>query len=152
MPNGAPFQECHWELGPIAHDLNLTLSATFWEDETGTIPAPSVVSAGETYYVKVVWEITGHLKRHFCGKWKVKIDLESIGTPDEYTSPLFTIDMDPCKDDPYSKVFALTSGTLDPHPGGTVYLVSTTLSSEDPCGNAGHIWGYCIGPNVMFVP
>ena len=152
MPNGTRFQECQWELGPIAHDLRLTLSASFWEDETGTKPAESIVSAGETYYVKVVWELTGHLKRHFCGKWQVKIDLESIGIADEYTSALYTIDMDPCKDDAYFKVFPLTSNTLKPHPGGTVYLVSSTLSSLDPCGDKGHIWGYCVGPSVMFVP
>ena len=152
MPNGTPFQECQWELGPIAHDLSLTLSATFWEDETGTQPAASVVTAGETYFVKVVWQITGHLTRHFCGKWQVKIDLESIGTADEYTSDLYTIDMDPCGDGVYSKVFTVTSGTLKPHPGGTVYLVATTLSSLDPCGGKGHIWGYCEGPSVMFAP
>jgi hypothetical protein len=55
MPIGKPFQECQWELGPIADDLQLTLSASFWEDEASTVPAPSVVSAGETFYVKVEW-------------------------------------------------------------------------------------------------
>jgi hypothetical protein len=82
----------------------------------------------------------------------VKIDLESIGIADEYTSDLIEIDMDPCKDDPYSHKFSLTAGTLNPHPGGTVYLVATTLSSLDPCDDPGHIWGYCEGPSVMFVP
>jgi hypothetical protein len=60
--------------------------------------------------------------------------------------------MEPCKDDAYSHTFELTSGLLNPHPGGTVYLVATTLSSLDPCGDPGHIWGYCKGPSVMFVP
>lgn len=150
--NGTPFQECQWELGPIAHDLALTLSASFWEDETGTVPAPSVVSASETYYVKIEWSLTGHLARHFCGKWLVKIDLESVGTADEYTSECVEIEMDPCQDVPYSHIFALTSGTLNPHECGTVYLVAATLSSLDPCGDPGHIWGYCEGPSVMFVP
>ena len=152
MPNSTQFQECQVEFGPMAHDIMLTLSASFWEDETGTIPAPSVVSASETYYVKVEWEFTGHLKRHFCGKWRVKIDLESIGDADDYTSECIEIPMDPCKDEPYSKTFTLTSGILNPHDCGTVYLVAVTLSSLDPCGDPGHIWGYCKGPSVMFIP
>jgi hypothetical protein len=152
MANGQPFQECQWEIGPIEHALDPRLSASFWEDETGTKPAESIVSAGETFYVKVEWELAGHLKRHFCGKWRVKIDLESIGEAPEYTSPAVTIDMDPCKNDPYFHIFQLTAGTLQPHPDGTVYLVATTVRALDPCGGDGHIWGFCKGPSVYFVP
>lgn len=152
MPNGTPFPVCQWELGPVTHDLAMKLSASFWEDEKGTIPAPSVVFASETYFVKIEWSLEGHLARHFCGKWQVKIDLESIGPAPEYSSPLEVIDMVPCKVDPYTHTFALTAGTLKPDPGGTVYLVVATLSSLDPCGDPGHIWGYCEGPSVMFVP
>jgi hypothetical protein len=150
--NGVLFQECEWELGPIAHDLKLRLSASFWEDETGNVPAANIVSASETYFVRVTWELIGHLKRHFCGKWKVKIDLESIGKAEEYTSDCVEIEMEPCREDPYSYTFGLTAGDLKPHECGTVYVVAVTLSSLDPCGEDGHIWGYCKGPSVMFVP
>jgi hypothetical protein len=152
MPSNGNQLECQYEIGPLATDLAVTLSATFWEDETGTTPAESVVSAGETFYVKVVWTLSGGLKRHFCGQWRVKIDLESIGDAGEYTSECRTIPMDPCRDEPYETVFRITSGTLTPHSCGTVYLLAVTLSSLDPCGNPGHIWGYCEGQSVMFVP
>jgi hypothetical protein len=149
------FEECQFELGEMAHDLGLSISASYWENEISTISAPSTVSAVETFYVKVEWSLTGHLSRHFCGKWQVKIDFESIGTAQEYSSSLVTIDMDPClhgPNNPYSYTFTITSGTVKPAPGGTVYLVAVTISSLDPCGDPGHIWGFCKGPSVMFVP
>jgi len=149
MPNQF---ECQTEIGPMAKDLAIKLGAGIWENETGTVPAESIVSASETYYVIVWWELVGGFKRHLCGKWQVKIDLESIGTAGEYTSDVRMIDMDPCKDGPFVQVFPLTPGTLTPHPAGTVYLVAVTLSSLDPCGDPGHIWGYCKGETVMFVP
>lgn len=153
MPyNGEQFEECQIEIGPLARDLAASLSASFWENETGTVPAESVVSASETLYVRVEWSLRGHVKRHLCGTWLVKIDLESIGDAGEYTSECREIEMDPCRDEPYTEVFPITSGKLRPHECGTVYLLAVTLSSLDPCGERGHIWGYCKGPSVMFVP
>jgi hypothetical protein len=140
------------EIGPMAQDLKLKMWARFWEDEESTVPAPNIVNASETYFVRVEWQLTGELARHFCGVWRVKIDLESIGAAEEYSSQCFDIPMDPCQEGPYSKVFRLNAGDLKPAACGTVYIVTTTLSSLDPCGKPGHLWGFTRGPTVMFVP
>jgi hypothetical protein len=151
MSNGE-FQETEVEIGPLFYDLKLKLSASFWEDENATVPAPNIVSAHEKYHVKVEWDLVGRGRRHFCGKWRVKLDLESIGKAPEYSSECREIDMDPCRDVPYTTIFTLSPADVTPDECGTVYLVAVTLTSLDPCDKPGHIWGYCKGPSVMFVP
>jgi hypothetical protein len=145
------------EIAPLLHSLSLKLTAEFYEDEKAEVPAPSIVYAEEAYYVKVKWWFEGHVgfARHFCGTWQVKIDLESIGKAEEYTSPLIEVPMDPCnfgtKEKPYEHIFELTPGLLKPSEGGSVYKVAVTLSSLDQCGDPGHIWGFVEGDSVMFV-
>jgi hypothetical protein len=156
MPGGE-FEYTTVEIAPMAKGTMLKFGAQFYEDELGEVAATSIVYSGETYFVKVEWWFEGNLAlpRHFCGKWQVKIDLESIGVADEYSSDLVDIDMNPCKygtkDKPYSHTFTLTPNTVKPAKGGTVYLVAVTLSTLDVCGDPGHLWGYATGPSVMFV-
>jgi hypothetical protein len=145
------FPEKTFEIDKLADDLKLTFAAGFYENEATTTPATSIVYTGETYYVKVAWKLEGKLAAHFCGKWLVKVDLESIGIAPEFSFPLESIDMEPCKTGEYSHVFKVTPDTVKPAQGGTVYLVAATLSSEDPCGMPGHIWAYATGVSVMFV-
>jgi hypothetical protein len=146
------FPETEVEIAPLAMDLKLVFSAGFYEDDEATTPTTNIVYSEETYYVKLDWKLEGMLARHFCGVWQVKIDLESIGTADEYSSELYKIDMDPCQKDGYSHTFKINPDTVNPAEGGTVYLVAVTLSSLDPCGQPGHIWAYGTGVSVMFVP
>ena len=142
--------ECEEEIAPFADDLVLTMSVLISEDEKAEVPAKRIVYGDEEYYVHVFWKLTGKLARHFCGKWQVKVDLESIGTADEYTSELKTFDMDPCREEEYTARFTIGPDDLNPHPGGTVYIPAFTLSTLDACGDDGHMWGYCVGPDVMF--
>jgi hypothetical protein len=154
MSNVVPFEEVEYEIGPLAQDLKLLFKASLIEDQTGVVPAKSIVSPSEKCSVKVEWKLEGEFRRHLCGKWQVKIDLESIGEAPEYSSECVEIDMNPCMDEEewYEHTFPLDVKKLAPQKGGTVYLVDTTLSSLDPCGKIGHIWGFCKGPSVMFVP
>jgi hypothetical protein len=151
------FEEIQVEIAPLAENLFLGFQAQFYEDELAEVPAESIVYSGETYYVKVDWWFYGNLAltRHFCGTWRVKIDLESVGVAPEYTSDVVEVDMDPCnmgtEENPYTHTFALTPGDVQPHEDGTVYLVAVTLATHDVCGDPGHIWGYGTGPSVMFV-
>ena len=142
--------ECEEEIAPLADDLVLRMSVLISEDEAAQVPAERIVYGDEEYYVTVFWQLTGKLARHFCGEWQVKVDLESIGTADEYTSDLKTVPMDPCKVDEYSETFTIRPDDLNPHEGGTVYIPAFTLSTLDACGDPGHMWGYCVGPDVMF--
>lgn len=148
--NNAQDIGCEEEIARLADDLKLTMRCVISEDEQALIPATRIVFGEEEYYVHVYWKLEGKLARHFCGAWQVKVDLESIGTADEYTSPLRTIEMDPCKDDEYHELFVLEPDDLNPHKGGTVYFPAVTLSTLDPCGDDGHMWGYCVGDSVMF--
>lgn len=152
MPNDVEHLECEEEIAPLADDLKLVMWVKISEDEKGEQVARRIVFGEEEYYIHVYWKLIGKLARHFCGKWQVKVDLESIGTSKEFTSPLKTINMDPCKEDEYYVRFTLGPADLDPHPGGTVYIPAVTLSTLDPCGKDGHMWGYCQGPSVMFTP
>ena len=155
MSNGT-FQEVTVEIAPLLQDCVLKFKAEWYEDELAMVPASNIVYTGETYYVKVDWWFEGNLAftRHFCGSWRVKIDLESIGKADEYTSDVVQIDMDPCnmgtQNNPYTHTFALEPGNVNPHPDGTVYLVAVTLATRDVCDEPGHIWAYGTGPSVMF--
>ena len=152
MPNNNNDRiQCEEEIVGLANDLKLTMSVLISEDELAAIPADRIVFGAERYFVHVYWKLEGLLARHFCGSWKVKIDLESIGTAREYTSDVKTVPMEPCKEDEYHRVFTVMASDLDPHPAGTVYLPAVTLATEDPCGDPGHMWGYCEGPSVMFI-
>ncbi|MEJ2599250.1 MAG: hypothetical protein P8Z00_13020 [Anaerolineales bacterium] len=146
------FPETEIEIAPLADDLKLTFKAEFFEDELAAVPATSIVYSGETYYIRLTWNLVGKLAAHFCGVWLVKIDLESIGKAPEYSSECVKVDMDPCRRDDYSYTFRITPDTIQPNECGTVYNVAATLSSEDPCGKPGHIWAYGTGVSVMFVP
>ena len=132
-------------------DLKLTLWVDVYEDEAATIPARRSVWGTETYYVKPHWALTGKLASQLCGKWRVKLDLESVGPRPEFESKVHEIEFDPCKKGEYSTLFALQPADLQPHEAGTVYLPAVTLSTVDLCGGEGYIWGYYLGPSVMFI-
>lgn len=150
--NDNQYIECEEEIAHLADDLKLTVRCVISEDEKAAVPATRIVFGEEEYYVHVYWTLTGKLARHFCGKWRVKVDLESIGVAKEYSSPMKIIDMDPCKEDEYYVRFTIGPDDLEPQAGGTVYLPAVTLSTLDPCGDDGHMWAYCEGPSVMFTP
>lgn len=150
--NNNDYIECEEEIAALADDLVLRVRLLISEDEAAAVPARRIVFGEEVYYIHVYWSLTGRLARHFCGQWRVKVDLESIGTAQEYTSPMQVFDMDPCREEEYHAIFAIGPGDLDPHPGGTVYLPAATLSTLDPCGDDGHMWAYCEAPSVMFTP
>jgi hypothetical protein len=145
------FEGCEEEIAFLADDLRLTMLCGVSEDEKAKVPATRIVFGEEKYYVHVYWKLEGKLARHFCGYWRVKVDLESIGTAKEYTSECRDIKMDPCKEDWYSVVFEIGPEDLEPHECGTVYIPAVTLATLDPCGEAGHMWGYCQGSSVMFI-
>lgn len=132
-------------------DLKLTLWVDIFEDEAATIPAKRVVWGTETYYVKPHWKLTGKIASQLCGKWRVKLDLESIGPRAEFESKVNEIDFNPCNNGEYSTLFVLHPADLQPHEAGTVYIPAVTLSTVDPCGGEGYIWGFFVGPSVMFI-
>jgi len=142
--------ECEEEIA-IDAKVTLSLKVDIYEDEAATVEAKRIIWGTEKYYVKPYWKLNGKIVSQLCGTWRVKIDLESIGDAPEYTSEVREIAMNPCKEDEYSTVFVLQPDMLKPHEAGTVYIPSVTLSTIDPCGGEGYIWGFLVGPSVMFI-
>lgn len=152
MPKGEKTLECFEEISRFADDLVLKMRCVIHENEADDEPTTHIVVGEENFVVTVYWKLEGKLAHHFTGKWKVKIDLESIGTAPEYSSKPVEVEMKPCKTDEYQQKFILGPGDIQPDPGGTVYIPAVTLTAIDPCGGEGHMWGYCVGSSVMFTP
>ena len=153
MSNGLPLLDCSREFTPLVATTAINLKATVYE--VGGSAPTNIIRTDQAWYVDVEWELTGHLVRHFCGKWHVSVALESIGPGDEYQfpDPPAQIDMDPCGDGKYSYRINVAAGAVDARdPDGTLYLIAVTVGSSDLCGGAGHLYAYCHGEELHFVP
>lgn len=142
---------CSFEVSPVATELSGTIQAGVYE--VGGAEPTNIIQIDQPWYVDVEWTLKGHLRRHLCGKWCVKVHLESIGKGNEYSlpDPCVYLDMDPCDHDGiYRYRINVDAGTIKPEDCGTVYLVAVTLTSLDACGKPGHIAAYCRGGSLMF--
>ena len=155
MPNGRgePFEPCVIEISPFADDLRVEMWASVFESPDSDTPT-TIVRSDQTWFVEVCWDLTGKLARHLCGKWCLCLLLESVGPGEDYGGDEFCIeiDMDPCREDPYCHTFEISPDQIECRRCGSLYLVGITLVAIDPCGNPGHIAGYCRGPSVMCYP
>lgn len=153
MPNGLKLLDCEREFTPLVAATTIKLSATVYE-VGGTAPT-NIIHIDQDWYVEVEWELTGHLIRHFCGLWHLSVSLESIGPGKEYQfpDPPAKVQMDPCGDGKYKFRIDVKAGQVDARdPDGTLYIVAVTLGSTDPCEQAGHLYAYCTGEELHFVP
>lgn len=155
MPNGngVHLVDCEREITPLAGRTDLRLTATVYE--VGGDSPTQIIRTDQDWYVDVEWTLTGPLRHHFCGKWYVSVQLESIGPGPEYRFPVpaAEIDMEPCGDGTYSYRINVPAGEVDAaDPDGTVYIVSVTLGSENACGDPGHLRAHCTGDEIHFVP
>ena len=153
MANGLPLLDCSREFTPLVATTAINLKATVYE--VGGSTPTNIIRTDQDWYVEVEWGITGHLVRHFCGNWHVSVALESIGPGKEYQfpDPPAIIAMEPCGDGTYKHTIKVAAGSVDARdPDGTLYLVAVTLGSSDPCGGAGHLYAYCTGEELHFVP
>ena len=148
-----PLLDCEKQFTPLVATTTLNLKATVFE--VGGDAPTNIIHTDQAWYVEVEWEITGPLIRHFCGTWHVSVNLESIGPGSEYQfpEPPAQVPMNPCGDGKYKYTINVPANAVDARdPDGTLYIVGVTLGSTDPCGNAGHLFGYCTGEELHFVP
>ena len=153
MANGVQLLDCSKEVTPIVATTRLNLSATVYE--VGGDAPTNIIHTDQDWYVDVEWSITGHLIRHFCGEWHVSVNLESVGPGSEYQipTPPAVIPMDPCGDGKYRYRINVRAGQIDARDAdGTLYIIGVTLGSTDPCGKPGHLFAYCTGEELQFVP
>jgi len=153
MAHGLKLLDCEHEFTPLAAATKINLSATVFE--VGGSTPTNIIHTDQDWYVDVEWSISGNLVRHFCGNWRVAVQLESIGPGKEYhfPDPSAAVKMDPCGDGKYKYRIEVKAGEVAARdPDGTLYIVSVTLGSTDPCDRPGHIYAYCTGEELHFVP
>jgi hypothetical protein len=155
VPSAAEYQGrlCEVEVSKFADDLKVNLGVTIYE-EPGSPEPITIIPTDQWWYVDVELWVAGQLRHHLCGKWCLCLYLESIGPAPEIGIPdsCQEIEMDPCGDGYYKFTFRVPPGTVEADRCGTVYIPTVTLGSLDRCGNAGHIFGHCRLPDLMFHP
>jgi hypothetical protein len=148
------FDTCVHEITPFADDLRVEMSAFAFESAAAETPT-SIARSDETWYVQVRWDLLGKLARHLCGTLCLCLVLESIGPGREYGEEdgfCVYIDLDPCQEGPYTHTFTVGPDQIEARRCGSLYLVGVTFVVLDPCGDPGHIAGYCRGSSVMVYP
>ena len=148
--NGVAFTECEFEVSPVACSLTGKIKAAVYEE--GGVQPTTIIQLDQGWYVDVEWALYGHMRRHLCGKWCVKVHLESVGVGNEYSLPEHCdyFPIEPCNDGTYNKRIRFPAGTISASDCGKLYLLAVTLTSLDACEKPGHIAAYCKGPNLMF--
>jgi hypothetical protein len=151
--NGLKLLDCEREFTPLVASTTIKLSATVYE-VGGTGPT-NIIRTDQDWYVDVEWEITGHLIHHLCGTWHVSVVLESIGPGNEYQfpDPPDKVKMDPCGDGTFKHRINVRAGEVEARDvDGTLYIIGVTLGSTDACDKPGHVYAYCTGEELHFVP
>jgi len=141
--------ECSFEVSPY-EKLRGAIRATIYED--GQDGPQDIVDVGNDWYVKVQWRLKGGLRHHLCGTFCVKVSFESIGKGREFDFGPVEVDMEPCGNGYYEYIFRGSDyKKIKPKNCGRLYHVGVSLTSKDPCGEIGHISGFCDIGTVMFV-
>jgi hypothetical protein len=134
---------CDFEVAPVSEPMTGRIEAAVFE-VGGTDPT-SIIGSDQSWYVRVRWQLQGILKRHMCGTWCVCAYLETCGPGNDIKLGCKEFPIDPCQADDYfyTAQFDVTGGSLTPDDCGTLYCVCIVLTTKDPCGDPGHISGFC---------
>jgi hypothetical protein len=154
------FGYCEFEIDPVDCSLSGYINASVYEGgpPEGKQDPTTIVSCNEDLYVKVEWQLYGHLVQHLCGYFCVCVYLESIGPGKDYSLDcdntgqpcLDLIEMNPCGDGKYEAICRIPANSIDCGDCGRLYEIAVTLTSLNYCKKPGHIAAYCKGPCIMF--
>ena len=149
MPHvGEPFSECKVEITPYVSQLAGLLRAEVWE--VGGDHPTGIIRDDQQWYVKVKFDLEGPLLHHLCGKLCFALHIECMGDGPELTLVKEWVELDPCGNGTYEVELRVPAGVIDAPDCGQVCCLVVTVTSQDPCGNPGHIAAYCEGPCIMF--
>ena len=125
----------------------------YWVSETDVTtdqpnPDPvSIIAWDQPFNVHYKIQLTDALRRHFCGKLCVDVDIDTCGPSPDYEFDELEFVLDPCGSGIYEGKFVIPANTLKPKEGkarcGRVYRLCITVGSHDACGKPGLIWGHC---------
>lgn len=152
MQVGRPSQESEFEITPYPLKLTGRIRSTVYE-VGGTEPT-GVIRTDQDWYVRVEWNLWGHLVHHLCGEFCICLYIECIGPGPEELVVCEYVKMDPCK--PHHKWYSVDlrvpAGKIPGMDCGQVCCLAVTLTSILPCEprRPGHIAAYTKGPCIMF--
>jgi hypothetical protein len=126
--------------------LTGVLTATF--TSAPSTPPPDVLRNSDVLSVHCSWYISGVLVPYIGGTWHLRVDFESVGGGDEFSSGVITVPLDGRSGPgtPYTKTIVIPAGLNFPasaipkvKSGGesTTYLVVAQLTYRDMNGQPG---------------
>jgi len=96
----------------------------------------SIIEANDYWYVTANWSLNGSVRKMICGKWCVRLFLESLG-PDnldlELTNDEGLIPLDPCGNGEYTAHFNVKPGTVRAEHCGTPFQPVLSVSYLTNC-------------------
>jgi len=131
-----------------------------WVAESRTssdVPYPDpvdIIDWSQSYYIIVCIVLGDNVRRHFCGKLCVDVDVDTCGPAPDIEFPEKYVVLDPCGDGHYLVEFELPPGTFtqDRPRCGRVYRLCVTVGSTDACDKPGLIWGHCDSLEIAVHP
>jgi hypothetical protein len=156
----------YWIFGNMETDIPpSTLNAYIVARMGETNPDPGagnsrIIDSNEAWQAEVYWLITGNLRHLLCGKWCVRLFLETFGKNDidlELDCDQGLIDFDPAGNGLYHATFTCKGGEVKPEHAGTPFQPVVTVTSltsymRRPGLDPRDEKSYYTGPITGFVP
>jgi len=165
MPDTLPTQvnpaKCSMEVYRRNVPRTVDVSYHVRELPTADVPNPDpldVIAWNQEYQVVVDITLADAVRRHFCARLCVDLDVDTCGPSPDLEFPEEYIDISPTDaDGKYQVVFRLRPDTFKPDERyqqrcGRVYRLCITVGSTDLNGNPGLLWAHCAALDIMVHP
>jgi len=131
-----PFSNPNFTYGNIETDLSslLTGRVVALMAEADDFVPTRIIDANLPWKVVVYWQLSGALRPMICGKWCVRLFLESLGADGldrEFSRPL--IDLNPCGNGLYYTEFLINGNEIKVEECGTPFQPVVTITYLTPC-------------------
>ena len=131
-----PFANPNFLYGNIETDLSSLLSGRVvaMMAEADDFTPTRIIDANLPWKVDVYWQLLGPLRSMICGKWCVRLFLESLGADGldrEFGRPL--IDLNPCGNGLYHTQFQIRGNEIKVEECGTPFQPCVTITYLTPC-------------------
>ena len=126
---------------PSPAQLNGTIQAQII-DSGGT--PNDVINENDKWSVELDWQLTGTLVPLIAGTWNVRLSIDQIGGPNDFSFPLAGPDNVPVTpaNGVYKHTIDVPGGTLKGAVGGNNYTVIASLGYTTPANTPGPMGGY----------
>lgn len=151
--------KCSIEIPPIFCDqLKAAMSVEVFENGPNAQEPTNIIRCEQSYDVKVCLEVSALFKRLYCGKWCIKIGVETCGAGVEFDLPVKYIDMTNCDITPDCVTFRVDGSELCrdwdiDRECGKVFHLCVTAVALDSCSDPKPlgIAGFCkAGPFMVY--